>query len=68
MSDEATETPPPAPEPKRIRISNQAFIVFQDMFLDWVDANITDLEFGNPGDVKSLAVLCARWATDHLKD
>lgn len=65
MSDDATDTPQP---PKRFRISNQAFLVFEEMFHGWLDDHQEELSFGGDGDVKELSWLCARWAAEYLKD
>ena len=59
MSDDPVERKP-------LRVSNQAYLAFKDMFIGWVDDNIQDLEFGNAGDVRELSRLCAKWCGDYL--
>lgn len=63
MTDDAARETPRKP----IRVSNQALAAFSDMFIGWLDDNISEVEFGHSGDVKELSRLCARWAAEHLK-
>lgn len=63
MSDDAIEAPR-----KPIKVSNQAYLAFEEIMLGWIDDNAHELEFGHSGDLRHLVAMCARWASEHLKD
>ena len=48
------------------KLTPEAYLEFEELLVDWVDANRGEIECGGTGHHRVLARLCSAWADKHI--